>query len=83
VSQSLPEFQLGSAMGFLLVTQLAMEMLFCALIFSLASGLGTEWAKPSFVLAMPWGTGWVWLSWSNVSDACASELALVSAQKSF
>src|SRR4029453_3392220 len=76
-------FQLGLGTGCLREWLSASETLVCALIWSSVSGWETESAKSFCVLAKLWAMGWASLSSLSFSDACVSELALVSARKSF
>ena len=73
MSQSLPEFQLGSVLAW------EWERSFFASFLLLFRGLGLEmgWAKFSSVLVVQLAMEWVWISWLAASDVFAWESALV------
>ena len=61
----------------------AWEIAFCVFVLFRASDSETGSVKFSCVLAKPWAMGWASFSLLSFSYAYVSELALVSARKSF
>jgi hypothetical protein len=76
------EFQSDLGLGFLRESLLAWEIFFCVFVLFPVSRLETESAKSSCV-AKPWAMESASLSLLSFSYAYVSELALVSARKSF